>query len=709
MNMSQPFLLGPCHVLPSENKLGCAGIEVVLQPKFIELLCFLVSRYPEAITREELIENVWNGNSYVGEKALTNAIWHLRKAFKELDPDTIYIETLRKTGYRITLTPCTLDQNEWILTPTAKSIFSRFSSMQIICAVIAITVFVTSPFYFLHDNASQTPNYSPRLTDHIETLTTSPGRELFPGVSSDNHLLVYSWGQPGELANLYLQDLFSPEQGAIALTNSDDIEGRAVFSPDQQRIYYYRRSDGDKCDIIEQTLSGAAIKVLGRCAVNLATDLDINAQGDKLIYISERTIDDTLSTELNIINLSSADKGVNQVPCAQACNIQDESVVFSPDGKKLVVSRNLPSGHEELFLIDISSGDAQQLTSGFLDLRGVDWHPQKNQLVFSAVEHGQRQGYFYHLDTSTIQDSKIKGLSYPEYAGDGTLYFHQWHTDSTLMRVELGDKIASSPFPVLSTHFNMRYADFSELKRKFAFISNESDESELWIANQDGTHRQQLTDFKSGIFNPIWSPDGRYIAFTLFIEGTNQLYIYDFEKQVSEQLKTGFNYHAKVSWGKDSQTVLVSDSKYVYRFNLNGKNLGKMIEQPAYYAYETQQGDLIFAKPRAKQLWVKYANSGREEILVPNINLSNHLAWHYVKADETNLARIYYFNVDRADYRLSYYDLASKSHHDVMRLPERAFSRASGLTYIAQSGWLVYSAYKSPQIDIKRIKAQYLP
>ncbi|NMR26260.1 translocation protein TolB [Pseudoalteromonas sp. NEC-BIFX-2020_015] len=708
MNMNQPFLLGPCRVLPSENKLGCANVEVVLQPKFIELLCFLVSRYPEAVTREELIENVWNGNSYVGEKALTNAIWHLRKAFKELDPDTIYIETLRKTGYRITLTPCSLTQNEFVPIPTKKSIFSRFSSMQVICAVITVIVFVTSPFYFLHDNSSKTRNYKTRLTDHIETLTTSPGRELFPGVSNDNHLLVYSWGEPGELANLYLQDLFSPEQAAIALTNSDGIEGRAVFSPDQQRIYYYRRSDGGKCDIIEQTLSGAATKLLGSCAVNFTTDLDISAQGDKLVYISERTVDGTLSSELNIINLSS-DKAVSQVPCKQACNIQDESVAFSPDGTKLVVSRNLPDGHEELFLIDISSGDTQQLTSGFLDLRGVDWHPQKSQLVFSAVEHGQRQGYFYHLDTNIIQDSKVTGLSYPEYADDGTLYFHQWHTDSTLMRVELGDNVASSPFPVLSTDFNMRYADFNELKNKFTFISNESNESELWIADQDGTNRRQLTDFKSGIFNPIWSPDGRYIAFTLFIKGKNQLYIYDFEKQVSEQLKTGFKYHAKVSWGKDSQTVLVSDSKYVHRFNLNGKNLGKMIEQPAYYAYETQQGDLIFAKPSAKQLWVKYADSGREEVLVPNINLSNDLAWHYVKADETSLARIYYFNVDRADYRLSYYDLANQSHHDVMRLPERAFSRASGLTYIAQSGWLVYSAYKSPQIDIKRIKAQYLP
>ena len=70
---------------------------------------------------------------------------------------------------------------------------------------------------------------------------------------------------------------------------------------------------------------------------------------------------------------------------------------------------------------------------------------------------------------------------------------------------------------------------------------------------------------------------------------------------------------------------------------------------------------------------------------------------------------MFYFNVNQGDYRLSAYNLQTKQHHDVMRLPERAFSRSSGLTYVPKLDWLIYTSYKSPQIDIKRIKAEYLP
>ena len=109
------------------------------------------------------------------------------------------------------------------------------------------------------------------------------------------------------------------------------------------------------------------------------------------------------------------------------------------------------------------------------------------------------------------------------------------------------------------------------------------------------------------------------------------------------------------------------------------------------------------------QLWIKDPKSQTEQLLVSDINLSNHNSWYFFEGDTLATSRIYYFNVKQGDYRLSYYDFSNQDHHDVIRLPERAFSRTSGLTYISNTNWLVYSSYKSPQIDIKRINHQYLP
>ena len=56
----------------------------------------LVESAGNIVTREQLIENIWQDNFLVGDKALTQAIWSLRKLF-ELQPRCI--ETIPKQGY----------------------------------------------------------------------------------------------------------------------------------------------------------------------------------------------------------------------------------------------------------------------------------------------------------------------------------------------------------------------------------------------------------------------------------------------------------------------------------------------------------------------------------------------------------------------------------------------------------------------------------
>lgn len=714
MKTNQPFLVGQCLFCAFENKLSCADQERILQPKFTELLCFLVKHYPEAVTREELIAGVWDGNQFVGEKALTNAIWHLRKTFKELDPEHTYIATLRKTGYRLAQAPVfdetqecesALDKPQSPIETLPQQ--GRASDFKIV-TVLALALVCIAFFYLQRTPAVSESLVVAPLSEHIETITTSPGRELFPAISNDSHFLAYSWRRPGQYTNLYLRDLFSPEQAAIALTDSPYVEGRAVFSDDLNDIFYFRLDEHARCEIVKQQIATAKITVLASCGQGGSSDLDINKAGNQLVFISENNKAKG-QTQLNIVDLQNAEKVIKQVPCPSDCQFNDESVVFSPAGDELLVSRNLASGYEELFLVDIASGQAKQLTSGFVDIRGVDWHPSKGLLVFSGVEQGKRHGYFYELATGRLIDSKIDGLSYPEYGQDGSLYFHQWHIDSALMRVETNNAVASSPFPILSTHFNTRFPDYSSIRNKLAFVSNESGTTELWIANKDGTQRKKLTQLNATIYNPVWSFDGRYIAFSVSKNGVNTLQLYDFNSQMTTELKTGFTYHSKPSWGQDSRSILTSNGTELHRFDLKGNNLGKVIEQATLYGYEDQRGAIIFANLDAQQLWIKQPESSQAELLVESINLSNHLSWYYLEGATPASSRVYYFNVEQGDYRISYYDIASRSHHDVMRLPERAFSRSSGLAYIKEMGWLVYTSYKSPQIDIKRIKAEYLP
>ncbi len=92
----QTFNLGGWNVDPLNNCLRRADEpETIIRPKVMQLLVELVENQGQTITREELIERVWQGNEYVGERGLTDAVWQLRKCLDSDTKHSPYIETIQ--------------------------------------------------------------------------------------------------------------------------------------------------------------------------------------------------------------------------------------------------------------------------------------------------------------------------------------------------------------------------------------------------------------------------------------------------------------------------------------------------------------------------------------------------------------------------------------------------------------------------------------
>ena len=72
---------------------------VHLPPKAIELLCELVEKHGEVVTKDELLSRVWS-DAFVEEGVLTQNIHYLRKAFKDLNLPSDPIQTVPRRGYR---------------------------------------------------------------------------------------------------------------------------------------------------------------------------------------------------------------------------------------------------------------------------------------------------------------------------------------------------------------------------------------------------------------------------------------------------------------------------------------------------------------------------------------------------------------------------------------------------------------------------------
>lgn len=101
--MIQDYLIDEIHVLPQRNMLVIDGEKISLEPRVMEALNFLAQNPKQVVTREALIESVWEVQ-YGGDESLTRAISILRKTFDNAGISRQLIETIPKRGYRLRAT-----------------------------------------------------------------------------------------------------------------------------------------------------------------------------------------------------------------------------------------------------------------------------------------------------------------------------------------------------------------------------------------------------------------------------------------------------------------------------------------------------------------------------------------------------------------------------------------------------------------------------
>jgi DNA-binding winged helix-turn-helix (wHTH) protein/TolB-like protein len=93
------YEFGPFRLDPAERVLVRNGERVSLAPKAFETLFIFVQHSGHALTKDELIKNLWP-DSFVEENNLTQQISQLRRALGEGSNGQTYIETVPKLGYR---------------------------------------------------------------------------------------------------------------------------------------------------------------------------------------------------------------------------------------------------------------------------------------------------------------------------------------------------------------------------------------------------------------------------------------------------------------------------------------------------------------------------------------------------------------------------------------------------------------------------------
>ncbi|MCH1926237.1 winged helix-turn-helix domain-containing protein [Shewanella sp. C32] len=93
------FFFGDWQVSPVANTLQQGRKKRQLEPKAMDVLCYLCEQAGEVVSSEQLLEHCWAGVD-TGDNPLHKTIAQLRRALDDSATAPTYIETIRKRGYR---------------------------------------------------------------------------------------------------------------------------------------------------------------------------------------------------------------------------------------------------------------------------------------------------------------------------------------------------------------------------------------------------------------------------------------------------------------------------------------------------------------------------------------------------------------------------------------------------------------------------------
>ena len=701
LRFKREFSLGNCRVIPAECAIQCDQTKTSLQPKQIEVLCYLAEQYPKVISRNELIEQVWESNAYVGEKALTNTIWNLRKHLAE-SADGEAIETIRKVGYRLMIEPKWFEEQQDSAQPAPAEINQSTSASLTKILLSGISIVLTLVLFFVFYNQPQD------ITEkklQLSSITTEPGRELYPSPSPDGRYLAFVWIKPDGTRNLYMKDTQKPALAPVKLTFSNATVRKSVWAADSQSIYYssinrtQRTCQVNKLNVISRTQENIA-----DCGAFTRNNYISLSPDGKLLAFSAR-YKKRQRPGIYTLDLTNEQAHPKRFSCHKKCNYAEYDMAFSPDSKLLAVTRRFNRFNEDAFLIDISSGKTTQVTFGEADIVGINWHPDGEHITYGVRRADLRTGFIYDVTSKQSRQLDIEGFSFPVYDKQGDkLFFHQRKERYHIAQLPLDNNQTVTPFPVIESQFSHKDPDYSNVTQQIVYTSNVSGHYEVWLSDKDGTNAIQLTNLAKYASTPRWSNDGKKVAFISTTDDVfkDAIHVVDVATKQVETVKTNYGQHSHPTWDPEDNSLIVaiksSDFNDLFRVYLDDTPIQRLTFDGGKMGFLNAQNQLIYTNEDVS-LWQKSMPVSNAPIqLIPRREFGTFYTWAldrdgiFYRRKLEDGRSIYHMNRQTGDIK------------ELIKLPKGVFDSLNNMAYIADSNSLLFTMEISPQADIKVIE-----
>lgn len=684
---------------------------VHLTPKLFDLLVFLLENKGRAISKEELLRNVWP-DSFVSEENLSRHISSLRKTLGEGQDGQQLIATLPKFGYRFLEEvrvqaeagepapapqepPCSDAAKGFsppaAIAPTAPQTRTKFSLLAALGLALGM-IGVFGAYQWRNPATNKAGSVPPRITP----LTSFQNRESYPAFSPDDTQLAFTWdGEQGDNTDIYVK----PVAGGTPrrLTTNPAAEVSPVWSPDGRTLAFMRISE-QGAGIFQVPATGGAERELltGFWSAGTAIPagrLSWSPDGKLLAYAG------TVGGKQQNLHLFLLSLETLETRQLTADAEDDRCPVFSPDGKTLAFIR----GWDEIYLLSLTNPEPRRLTFDDKRIFGLAWTPDSQTIIFSSARAGHPTLWKVAATGSTPEALTPSG----EQAGplalshQGTrLAYALTLNDSNIWQMPLTASSLSPPGVLISSTQNDTQPRFSPDGNSLVFVSHRSGNAELWRCDSQGQNSVQLTSFNGPLVgNPRFSPNGQQIAFDS--NGNHRqsdIYLISANGGPPQRFTTDASTEIRPSWSHDGQWIYFGSNRsgedQIWKQPSTGGSAVQVTKQGGREAIESPDGQFLYytKKLNVAGIWrVPVAGVEEKQVFAQGIQGE----WAVVQAG------IFYVNRQAQPHpTVEFFDFATLQRKSIVT-PEQAIS---GLTVSNNGQRLLWSQVDRKESDLMMVE-----
>jgi dipeptidyl aminopeptidase/acylaminoacyl peptidase len=225
----------------------------------------------------------------------------------------------------------------------------------------------------------------------------------------------------------------------------------------------------------------------------------ISPDGRFVAYQVQETnwTDNAFETEIYIANLATGER-------YQLTNAKKSSFTptWSPDSKRLAFISDR-DGKNQLYIIAPAGGEAVQLTNLETGINGFDWSPDGKRIAFTAADPKSKE-------------RKEREEKYGEYevVENDYSFSHLWMIDVTTE-----GKMPEAKRLTEGATFTVGSFNWSPDSSRIAFSATKDADlgsghtADIFVLNVSDKSLKKIVDTKGSDTNPVWSPDGKQIAY----------------------------------------------------------------------------------------------------------------------------------------------------------------------------------------------------